>query len=82
MLYHEDVPDDVSIVAQSPAEGMIPGGEVTHEEVVDGGRAGAVRHRLLRSVPADADPAEATMASALAAAPVRRRRRPQLRLVK
>jgi len=82
VLYHEDIPKDVSIFAGSPADGP-PGVEVAHEEVVEAGRhggAGAVRERLLRSVPAD--PAAATVAHAVAAEPVRRRRRPQLRLVK
>jgi stringent starvation protein B len=81
VLYHEDVPDDVSIVARSPGDRMLAGAEITHEDLMEAGRHGVARERLLRSVPAD--PAAATLQQAMvSSAPVRRRRRPQLRLVK
>jgi len=82
VLYDEDVPEDVSIVA-ARSDRMISEGEITGDEIV--GRAGraasalrAARDRL-RSVPAD--PAMAAMGGAPLAS-ARRRRRPQLRLVK
>jgi stringent starvation protein B len=81
VLYQEDVPDDVSIVATSATPDRAPPAEaeVTHEEVFgSGGRRGAAQAgRLLRSVPAEAD--VEPLAEPLVA---RRRRRPQLRLVK
>jgi stringent starvation protein B len=93
VLYQEDVPEDVSIIAartpsdRAPAE---PG--VTHELDGDGfdvaARAAKGRDstdRLLRSVPLDPNGPEAEVGvgaldEALDSAP--RRRRPQLRLVK
>jgi stringent starvation protein B len=87
VLYHEDVPDDVSIVAaHSFGDRVLAEAEVTHEQTtVQAGRRGgaaSAAQRLLHSVPADpaAATAAATAAEPLAAA--RRRRRPQLRLVK
>jgi stringent starvation protein B len=87
VLYHEDVPEDVSIVAAHAfSERVLPEAEVTHEEAVEAGRraqgaagagAGTAAQRLLRSVPAD--PAAELVQEPIAA---RRRRRPQLRLVK
>jgi stringent starvation protein B len=81
VLYHEDVPEDVSIVAARP-----PSDRATAEVDVDGapafdetGDAPAKRRdaadRLLKAVPDDA-----VLEEPLAAPP--RRRRPQLRLVK
>jgi stringent starvation protein B len=84
MLYHEDVPEDVSIVASpAPVEQVLSEAEVNHDDVLEAGVASqmsvaATRARhLLRSVPAD--PSGAELAGPLVA---RRRRRPQLRLVK
>lgn len=97
MLYHEDVPEDVSIVAspapmdQVAAETELAQHEGGVDETVDAEvmEAGALSqmgvnatraHRFLRSVPADpVDAAAAALAEPIAA---RRRRRPQLRLVK
>jgi stringent starvation protein B len=86
VLYQEDVPEDVSIVAARPpsdrapeAEGASQLNEELQEEVFDvAGRAAKRRDstdRLLKAVPDDAvfdEPASAPP----------RRRRPQLRLVK
>jgi stringent starvation protein B len=87
VLYHEDVPEDVSIVASRPPSDRAPvepGAAheiVTHEEVFDL-EGQAVRatgtDRLLRAVPADAE--AAGLGEPMSAPP--RRRRPQLRLVK
>ncbi|HVR60723.1 MAG TPA: ClpXP protease specificity-enhancing factor SspB [Polyangia bacterium] len=82
VLYHEDVPEDVSIVA---ARSSGPGDDLGEleparpGEVPAGvnGRSGRITERTLRSVPAD----PATMEDEPGAA-ARRRRRPQLRLVK
>jgi len=79
MLYHEDVPDDVSIVASpTPADHVITDGDMTSDELIEGAHLGRSRN-LLRSVPADVDPDAASLTEPLVA---RRRRRPQLRLVK
>jgi stringent starvation protein B len=83
VLYQEDVPEDVSIVAARPPSDRPPEaegeGEELHEEVFDvAGRAAKGRDstdRLLKAVPDDA------VFDEPAAAPPRRRR-PQLRLVK
>jgi stringent starvation protein B len=86
VLYQEDVPEDVSIVAARPPSDRSPEAEVAgqlndelQEEVFDvAGRAAKRRDstdRLLKAVPDDAvfdEPASAPP----------RRRRPQLRLVK
>jgi stringent starvation protein B len=78
VLYQEDVPDDVSIVAARPPSDKAPDAD-PNEEVFDvEGRAAKRRDstdRLLKAVPDDAvldEPASAPP----------RRRRPQLRLVK
>jgi stringent starvation protein B len=79
VLYQEDVPDDVSIVAARPPSDRAPDVELANEEVFDvEGRAAKRRDstdRLLKAVPDDAvldEPASSPP----------RRRRPQLRLVK
>jgi stringent starvation protein B len=88
VLYHEDVPDDVSIVAQSPQSPQSPNdrlladAELSAQELLEANRHGAARERLLRSVPADATAASLPQAAMLSSQPARRRRRPQLRLVK
>ena len=88
VLYQEDVPEDVSIIAARPPSDRAPGdGAITREEAVQqdeelfdvAARASKGRDstdRLLRAVPDDA----VVAASDLATPP--RRRRPQLRLVK
>ena len=104
VLYHEDVPEDVSIIATHPHADRLPGEAVETEiealadEAADDekdaevesaangasrrsavpgttGPSGRISERLLRSVPSD-DAAVAPPASG------RRRRKPQLRLVK
>jgi stringent starvation protein B len=84
VLYHEDVPEDVSIIAtRASADRALSDGDLTHEEYLEagGGRHAAARaRRLLRSVPADPAAAAAPLPEQLVAA--RRRRKPQLRLVK
>jgi stringent starvation protein B len=85
ILYYEDVPQEVSLMAPPGAPGKIapaPAPEAaaaadTDEEADE--PAPAVRR--LRSVPADADPDAALAEAAIDDAP-KRRRRPQLRLVK
>jgi stringent starvation protein B len=79
VLYQEDVPDDVSIVAARPPSDRPPADPAASEEVFDvEGRASKRRDtpdRLLKAVPDDAvldEPASSPP----------RRRRPQLRLVK
>jgi stringent starvation protein B len=86
VLYHEDVPDDVSIVASRPPSDRAPVepgvGLGTHEEVFDfeeRAERATGTDRLLRAVPADAE-VTSLAGPPLAAQP--RRRRPQLRLVK
>jgi stringent starvation protein B len=90
VLYHEDVPDDVSIIAAKP-----PGDGTVFDDVQEaaegvggaepappsGGGNGRISERLLRSVPEDGAPSDSAE-DALPAGTVRRRRRPQLRLVK
>jgi stringent starvation protein B len=80
VLYQEDVPEDVSIVAARPSSDRVPSDtDVTHEEIFDvEGRAASRRDstdRLLKAVPDDA-----VLEEPLSSRP--RRRRPQLRLVK
>jgi stringent starvation protein B len=84
VLYQEDVPQDVSIVAARPPSDRAPAADAartTHEESFDvEARAAKGRDstdRLLKAVPDDAD---VDGLSDLAAPP--KRRRPQLRLVK
>jgi stringent starvation protein B len=83
VLYQEEVPEDVSIVAARPPSDRAPEAEVASEELQEevfdvAGRAAKRRDstdRLLKAVPDDAvydEPASAPP----------RRRRPQLRLVK
>lgn len=82
ILYSEDVPQDVAVIAARSASDAPPPeleteaaeAEIAAEEMA---AMPAPRPSLLRSVPADAAP---DYAAPLAAA--RRRRRPQLRLVK
>jgi stringent starvation protein B len=82
VLYHEEVPEDVSIVAARPPSDRAPGdgdGEVAAPAFDDTGSVPTKRRdtadRLLKAVPDDA-----VLEEPLAAPP--RRRRPQLRLVK
>ena len=82
MLYPEDVPSDVSVVA-APESAEVPevAAEAEAEVAAMGGESGSDSApgpsiRRLRSIPAHP---EAELAEPLA---VRRRRRPQLRLVK
>jgi stringent starvation protein B len=80
VLYQEDVPEDVSIVAARPPSDRAPDAATTREEEVFDveGRAAKRRDstdRLLKAVPDDA-----VIDETLDAPP--RRRRPQLRLVK
>ncbi|HSZ81259.1 MAG TPA: ClpXP protease specificity-enhancing factor SspB [Polyangia bacterium] len=83
VLYQEDVPEDVSIVAARPPSDRAPDADITHEEghetIFDvEGRAAKRRDstdRLLKAVPDDA-----VLDEPLDDPP--RRRRPQLRLVK
>jgi len=85
VLYQEDVPEDVSIVAARPPSDRAPDADVTHEEVQEAifdveGRASKGRDstdRLLKAVP---DDAVLDMDDSVDVPP--RRRRPQLRLVK
>jgi hypothetical protein len=105
ILYHEDVPDDVSVVAAgTPAEGgdaehagqqLMVGGVIAGAGQSAGGGApgsqgpsGRISERLLRSVPEDIRAAGEGADDAGAgdelpqAGGARRRRKPQLRLVK
>ena len=83
ILYSEDVPQDVAVIAARSASDAPPpeiGAEVEAEAEIEAEEMAAMpapRPSLLRSVPADAAP---DYTAPLAAA--RRRRRPQLRLVK
>lgn len=83
ILYSEDVPQDVAVIAARSASDAPPpelGAEAEAEAEIEAEEMAAMpapRPSLLRSVPADAAPDyTAPMAAA------RRRRRPQLRLVK
>ena len=78
ILYSEDVPQDVAVIAaRSTSDAAPPEMEMEAEIEAEEMAMPAPRPSLLRSVPADAAPG---YAAPLAAA--RRRRRPQLRLVK
>ena len=83
ILYSEDVPQDVAVIAARSASDAPPpeiGAEAEAEAEIEADEMAAMpapRPSLLRSVPADAAP---DYTAPLAAA--RRRRRPQLRLVK
>jgi stringent starvation protein B len=78
VLYQEDVPADVSVVAAEAAEALPEEMAAEMAGEMSGDRAGAMRRaaRPLRSIPAHPD---AELSEPLAA---RRRKRPQLRLVK
>lgn len=76
ILYSEDVPQDVAVIAARSTSDAAPP-EIDADLEVEEMAMPAPRPSLLRSVPADAAP---DYAAPLAAA--RRRRRPQLRLVK
>lgn len=78
ILFAEDVPSDVSVVAAPTAEPADAGEEAAAEELV--AQAVPAPVRRLQSVPAHAEPVPELLGSAPLAA--RRRRRPQLRLVK
>jgi stringent starvation protein B len=82
VLYQEDVPEDVSIVAARPTSDRAPSDtDATNEELFDvEGRAAKRRDstdRLLKAVP---DDAVLDVDDGISSPP--RRRRPQLRLVK
>ena len=84
ILYSEDVPQDVAVIAARSASDAPPpdiGAEAEAEAEIEAEEMAAMpapRPSLLRSVPADAAPDY----TAPMAAAARRRRRPQLRLVK
>jgi len=78
VLYSEDVPPDVTVIAARATSDAAPPdleAELDTEEIA----MPAARQSMLRSVPADAPAAAAELDTPMAA---RRRRRPQLRLVK
>ena len=78
VLYSEDVPPDVTVIAARATSDAAPpdlDGDLEAEEIA----MPVARQALLRSVPADA---AATAADYDALPAARRRRRPQLRLVK
>jgi stringent starvation protein B len=89
VLYHEDVPEDVSIIAsRPPTDGVALDDGVDALDSIDGhpmgggapgsdGPSGRISERLLRSIPAEATDADLPQPLG-----VRRRRKPQLRLVK
>jgi stringent starvation protein B len=83
ILYDEDVPRDLSLMgrpseaaAGEPAAAEAAEAAACETEVVEAEQVAPPRERLLRSVPAGAIPSE------LAAPPARRRKRPQLKIVK
>ena len=79
MLYSEDVPPDVTVItARATSDAPPPDLEAEMVEA-DEIALPVARQSLLRSVPADAAAAAAELDTPMAA---RRRRRPQLRLVK
>ena len=78
VLYSEDVPPDVTVIAARATSDAPPPdleAELDTEEIA----MPVARQSMLRSVPADAAAAAAELDTPMAA---RRRRRPQLRLVK
>ena len=78
VLYSEDVPPDVTVIAARATSDAAPPdleAELDTEEIA----MPAARQSMLRSVPADGPAAAAELDTPMAA---RRRRRPQLRLVK
>jgi hypothetical protein len=94
VLYSEDVPPDVTVIAARATSDIAPPDLEAQVDQMDGeepevasqmeaemlGEMGGMPRRQLRSVPADAAAAAAGDFGAPSAA--RRRRRPQLRLVK
>ena len=79
VLYSEDVPPDVTVIAARATSDAAPP-DLDAELEADEIAMPVARQSLLRSVPADST---ATAADFVDAAPLaRRRRRPQLRLVK
>ena len=85
VLYHEDVPDEVSILAsRAPAQSHAPAARAGFKGQAEAESAAPQTTRFLRSVPADPVADEAVSAESLQAelATARRRRRPQLRVVK
>jgi hypothetical protein len=90
VLYSEDVPPDVTVIAaRATSDAAPPDLQMDQGDHVDDGEIGEMeadeiampvaRQSLLRSVPADAVATGTDYATPIAA---RRRRRPQLRLVK
>ena len=78
VLYSEDVPPDVTVIAARATSDAAPPdaeAELDAEEIA----MPVARQSMLRSVPADGSAAAADLDAPMAA---RRRRRPQLRLVK
>jgi stringent starvation protein B len=82
VLYSEDVPPDVTVIAARATSDLAP--PDLEAEMAEAAEEIAMpaAQRLLRSVPADAVAAAADFDAAPVATPARRRRRPQLRLVK
>ena len=80
VLYSEDVPPDVTVIAaRATSDAAPPDLEAEAELEAEEIAMPVARQATLRSVPADAAAATADLGTPLAA---RRRRRPQLRLVK
>ena len=79
VLYSEDVPPDVTVIAARATSDAPPPDLEAEMVEADEMAMPVARQSLLRSVPADAAAARADLDAPLAA---RRRRRPQLRLVK
>ncbi|MES1206909.1 MAG: ClpXP protease specificity-enhancing factor SspB [Pseudomonadota bacterium] len=78
VLFAEDVPSDVSVIAAPLSDA--PAEPVTDDLPAEAVPAPAVRR--LQSVPAHAEPAPDLLEPMVATAGSRRRKRPQLRLVK
>jgi stringent starvation protein B len=81
VLYYEDVPEEVSLMT-APVDGEA--GRATEVDVMDNGvpaTAPPVKERFLRSIPAS-DQDEDDSETAQDNAPARRRRKPQLKVVK
>jgi stringent starvation protein B len=82
VLYSEDVPPDVTVIAaRATSDAAPPDLQADSEAELDSEEIAmpVARQSMLRSVPADAAAAAAELDAPMAA---RRRRRPQLRLVK
>jgi hypothetical protein len=83
VLYSEDVPPDVTVIAARATSDAAPPdleAELESDEIAV--PVPAARQALLRSVPIDATAAAAELDAPGVEVPARRRRRPQLRLVK